>query len=81
MQNSLTDSEIRSKGVAALAESLGFIEAERFITLILREPFDYTKWRQGLFEDRKIEDISAAAARHRDLQRIYGRNFERRNCS
>lgn len=68
MQNSLTDSEIRSKGVAALAESLGFIEAERFITLILREPFDYTKRRQGLFEDRKIEDISAAAARHRDLQ-------------
>jgi len=68
MQNTLTDSEIRSKGVAALAESLGFIEAERFITLILREPFDYTKWRQELFEEQELADLSAAAARLRVLQ-------------
>ena len=65
MQTPMTDSEIRSRGAAALAESLGAVEAERFITLILREPFDYTKWRQPLFEDRTIDEISAAAARHR----------------
>ena len=64
----MTDSEIRSKGVAALAESLGFIEAERFITLILREPFDFTKWRQELFEEQELADLSAAAARLRVLQ-------------
>lgn len=64
----MTDSEIRSKGVAALAESLGFIEAERFITLILREPFDYTKWRQELFAEHELADLSAAAARLRISQ-------------
>ncbi len=57
----MTDTEIRVKGVAALADSLGSVEAERFITLMLREPFDYTKWRKNLFEDRTVDEISAAA--------------------
>ncbi len=58
----MTDTEIRVKGVAALESSLGSVEAERFIALILREPFDYTAWRQELVEDRSIAEISAAAA-------------------
>jgi len=33
-----------------LKKSLGMMEAEWFITLITREPFDYTQWRQGLCE-------------------------------
>jgi hypothetical protein len=35
-----TDTEIRVEGVRALTSALGSVEAERFITLILREPFD-----------------------------------------
>jgi hypothetical protein len=31
------------------------------IPLCQREPFDYTKWRQGLDEDLTIEDISQRA--------------------
>jgi len=37
------------------------LEAEKFITLILREPFDYTKWQRTLWADRSVEDISRAA--------------------
>lgn len=62
----MTDSEIRSKGAAALVESLGAVEAARFVTLILREPFDYTQWRKSLFEGRSVDDISAAAERRRE---------------
>ena len=40
----ITDTEVKIKGVRALTESLGKVEAERFIALIQREPFDYTKW-------------------------------------
>ena len=40
---------------------LGDIETERFIALIQREPFDYTKWLQGLDEDISIVDISKKA--------------------
>ena len=57
----ITDTEIRIKGLNALAESLGDVEAERFISLIQREPFDYTKWRQGLDEELSIEEISKRA--------------------
>ena len=57
----MTDTEIRLKGLEILARHLGDVEAERFIALIQREPFDYTKWRQGLDEDLSIEEISKKA--------------------
>ena len=57
----MTDTEIRLKGLQVLTEHIGDIEAERFIALIQREPFDYTKWRQGMDEDLSIEEISRKA--------------------
>ncbi len=57
----ITDTEIRIKGLKALTASLGDVEAERFISLIQREPFDYTKWRQGLDDDLSIKEISKKA--------------------
>jgi hypothetical protein len=56
-----TDTEIKVKGVKILTQHLGDVETERFIALIQREPFDYTKWSQGLFEDLSIEEISQKA--------------------
>ncbi len=44
-----TDTEIRIHGLRALVDVLGIVEAEKFISLILREPFDYTKWQQNLW--------------------------------
>ena len=44
----ITDTEIKIKGIRALIKSLGEVEAERFIALMQREPFDYTEWRQCL---------------------------------
>ena len=44
-----------------MTEHLGDVEAERFVALIEREPFDYTKWRQGLDEDLSIGEISKNA--------------------
>ena len=57
----ITDTEIKIKGLQILTEYLGEVEAERFVALIQREPFDYTKWRQGLDEDLSIEEISRKA--------------------
>lgn len=57
----ITDTEIRIRGLQILTEHLGDIEAERFIAIIQREPFDYTKWRQGLDEDSTIQEISKKA--------------------
>lgn len=56
-----TDTEIRVDGLHALVAVLGAVEAEKFISLILREPFDYTKWQRHLWNDRNVVEISKAA--------------------
>jgi len=56
-----TDTEIRTEGVSLLFEYMGNIEAERFISLIQRERFDYTKWRKRLFKGKTVREISAEA--------------------
>lgn len=56
-----TDTEIRVLGIRSLCATLGPVEAERFVTLLLREPFDYTKWRQGLWADQDVASLSQAA--------------------
>ena len=37
----ITDTEIKQRGIKALIADLGNVQAERFISLIIREPFDY----------------------------------------
>ena len=65
-----TDMEIRSEGLKALTQQMGQVDAERFITLVLREPFDYTKWQEHLFEDKTVDEISRAAMKARESQKI-----------
>lgn len=61
----ITDTEIKLIGIKALTEALGEVNAEKFISLIMREPFDYTKWQRKLWEGRSVEDISKAAMSQR----------------
>jgi hypothetical protein len=60
-----TDTEIRTTGLQLLVKGLGRVEAERFISLILREPFDYTKWQRDLWKDKTVQDLSTEAMRLR----------------
>jgi len=60
------DAEIKVLGFEILSRHLGLVEAERFITLIQREKFDYTQWRQNLFAELSGEEISRQAM---ELQR------------
>jgi len=60
-----TDALIRYEGMKILRDQLGLIESERFIMMIQREPFDYTKWQENLFEDMTVDEISFKAAKFR----------------
>jgi hypothetical protein len=60
------DTIIRNEGTRVLMENLGLVEAERFIMLIQKEPFDYTKWQDNLFEDKSIEEINQQAIEYRN---------------
>ena len=57
----ITDEQLKIEGLKALTEALGDVQAEKFIALIMRSPFDYTKWQKKLWVDRSVEDISDAA--------------------
>jgi hypothetical protein len=52
-----SDTLIKSDGMRVLAEKLGIVEAERFITLVLREPFDYTEWQLGLYGNMSVKEL------------------------
>jgi len=65
----ITDTEIKITGFQILSKNMGDVEAERFIALIQREPFDYTKWRKNIDEDLSIEEISAKAMKIRNSHR------------
>ena len=54
--------EIMNKGMNCLIQQMGIVDAEKFISIINREKFDYTKWRQNLFEDMSLDDINKEAA-------------------
>lgn len=55
------DNVIMAEGFQALKEKLDIVEAERFITLLKRESFDYTEWRKSLWEDLSVRELSRRA--------------------
>lgn len=57
----ITDTEIKQKGIGALVAALGEVNAERFIALLNREPFNYTEWQKGIFSEKSVKDFSKAA--------------------
>ena len=46
-----SSNEIMDLGISYLIEKLGTVDTERFISTILREKSDYTKWRARYFPD------------------------------
>ena len=61
----MTDEELKVKGLKALTEVLGDVQAEKFIALIIRAPFDYTEWQRKLWVEKSVEEISDAAMKLR----------------
>ena len=67
----MNDTVLMKTGMEVLIEKLGNIDAEKFIALILREPFDYTEWRkENLFAGMTIEEISNEA------MKLYNQNHK-----
>lgn len=57
----ITDTELKIKGLSILSKTMGSVEAERFISLIIREPFDYTDWQKNIWNDISIDQLSQNA--------------------
>mgnify|MGYP006300957253 CR=1 FL=1 len=60
-----TDNEIKKQGLKALINYLGDVDAEKFISLMIKEPLDYTEWQKSLWEEKSIEQVSDEAMKYR----------------
>ncbi len=67
------DAEIKVLGFEILSRHLGLVEAERFVTLVQREKFDYTQWRQNLFAELSGEEISRQAMELQRRKQVVGK--------
>lgn len=59
-----TDTILKTEGMSILLEKLGKVDAERFIALVIKEPFDYTNWQNELFTDMSVREISRKAMKN-----------------
>ena len=58
----MTETVLMKTGMKVLIEQLGNINAEKFVSILLREPFDYTEWRKdNLCIGMTVEKISSEA--------------------
>ncbi len=56
------DAVLREKGLAALEEELGPVQALRFLAMISRQPFDYQKWRRQEFDGMTLSEVLSQAS-------------------
>ena len=62
----MTDTVLKDYGMKYLTEKLGLVDAERFIALVIKDPFNYTIWHRSLFQDMSVREISNAAKKYCD---------------
>jgi hypothetical protein len=59
-----TDHVVRLEAMETLITALGAVDAERFISMVKRDSFDYTEWQRMLWNNKSIEEIHASATEH-----------------
>ena len=57
----ITNTELMTRGMECLVQTLGDLEAQRFISTIMREKFDYTQWRREHFGNMDADTFLDAA--------------------
>lgn len=62
--NQQSTAEILDIGIKYLIEKMGIIEAERFISVLIKEKTDYTKWRQQYFGDMSSDEFHGEAVEY-----------------
>ena len=55
MKNTTT---IMNDGISCLIERFGIIETEIFISQLIREPFDYTKWQKQHYANMSVSELN-----------------------
>ena len=56
--------EVLDRGMKCLVDNMGIVEAEHFITIVMREKFDYTKWQRDHFDSIPAEQLHRNAVQY-----------------
>ena len=65
----MNDTILKQSVVKHLIVTFGHVQTERFISLMSKEPFDYTKWQEDLYENVTVEELSKKAMINRQNKR------------
>ncbi len=55
--------ELMNRGMRCLTSQMGIVDAELFVSIIIQEKFDYTKWQREYFDKKTPEEISQEASK------------------
>ena len=58
----MNDTVLSQNAVKCLIENFGIVQTERFISFIIKEQFDYTKWQRDLYSDMTVDELFDAAS-------------------
>jgi hypothetical protein len=56
-----TDTALRIEAMNILIRQLGEVDAERFVTIVKSDEFNYTEWQKNLCRDKSIEELHQMA--------------------
>ena len=58
----MNDTILTTNAIKCLIQNFGIVQTERFISLIMKEPFDYTQWQKDLYNDMTVDELFNAAS-------------------
>ena len=53
----ITDNELSMKCMNLLMDNVGPVNAERFISIVIRDRFDYTEWQRDLYKNETLDSL------------------------
>jgi len=59
-----TTTTIMNDGINCLVDRLGIIETEIFISQLIREPLDYTKWQREHYAGMSVSELNKRAVEY-----------------
>jgi len=64
----MNDTVLKQSAVKCLIENFGIVQTERFISLLIKEPFDYTVWQRDLYDNKTVDELFAVASSWKEAQ-------------
>jgi hypothetical protein len=69
MAKQRSEEELRQQAAQALSDSLGPVDALRFLALVSREPFDYQQWRREYFSHYSLDELLDEVRNHHQTKK------------